>query len=167
MFDSLLTLDESTLFFWTLSNKSLSKKRKHEPEAINTWVENLPCNVAPASCAPSNTTAPSRHSVPSLTRGTSLSRSRSSAPSNQTNSARIISCAARSSAKVNDEPAAKAIAVVSDGSLSDNDETHGEERLATICSPPKGKKWVTSDMSLVWVMCLVVIIVTDLLSRNL
>ena len=73
----------------------------------------------------------------------------------------------RSLAKVNGEPAAEAIAVMSDGGLSDNDETHGEERLAAIRSPPKGKKRVTSDVSLVWVMCLVVIIVTELLSRNL
>jgi hypothetical protein len=35
-----------------------------------------------------------------------------------------------------------------DGGLSDNDERRGEEREAAINSPPKGKKRVTSEVSL-------------------
>jgi len=34
------------------------------------------------------------------------------------------------------------------GGLSDNDEMRGEEWEVAINSPPKGKKWITSEVSL-------------------
>jgi hypothetical protein len=171
MFDSLLTLDKSTLFFWTLSDSSLSKKRKYKSDTINNWAAEVPCTAAPSSHTHSNTTAPtiSRHSVPSLTSGTSRSHSSggSKAHSNQTDNVKI-SRAAVGLAKVNAEPAlAKMINIMSNGGLSDNDEINGEEQLATVQSPFKGKARVTSEVSSVWVMCWVVIIITELLSSNL
>jgi hypothetical protein len=50
--------------------------------------------------------------------------------------------------KVKAEPAPDAITIYSNGGLSDNDETKGEEHEAAIKSPHKGKKRVTSEVSL-------------------
>ncbi|KAF8267176.1 hypothetical protein EI94DRAFT_1802114 [Lactarius quietus] len=131
---------------------SLSKKRRH-CNMINEWAAGVPDNVAPASrSVPSHITAPtsscsktlSKTGVPSLTTGTS--RSRSSVPSINSCNVKTVSCHLEVSAGKKAEPKdSKLIAVVSDASLSDNDETKGEERLVTINSPPKGKKQVTSD----------------------
>jgi hypothetical protein len=71
--------------------------------------------------------------------------------SHQIDNVKVVSRDAEDLAKVNAEPAAKAIAVMDDGGLSDNDEINGEERLAAVHSPPKGKKRVTSEVSPVWV----------------
>ena len=163
MFNSLLTLDESTLFFWTLSDSSSSNKRKSEGEEINNWAAKVPRNAAPSSHTRSNATVPSisRRSVPSLTSGTSRSHSSrsSKAHSSRTDNVKIAN---RDTVDlVSAQAAAKTIAVTSDGGLLDNDEINGEEWLAAVNSPLKGKKRVTSDVSPLWVMCWVVIIITD------
>ena len=148
MFDSLLTLDETTLFYWTLSDLSLSKKRKH-CETINDWAAGVPDNAAPTSRgAPSRTTTTTarfKSGVPSLTTGTS--RSRSSVPSVRTHDVKNVSRRSVTSGEVKAKPR-ELIAVMSDAGLSDNDEINGEERLVAINSPPKGKRRVTSDVSL-------------------
>jgi hypothetical protein len=153
MLDSLLTLDQSTLFYWTLSDSS--KKRKHS-DVINEWAAAVP-SAKPASRTPSNitahttshiaahTAARSKSGVPSLTTSTS----RSSAPSILT---KVISRGTIDSAKVKAEPVAEMITIMSDGGLSDNDETNGEERLAAVNSPPKGRKRATSDVSLLLII---------------
>ena len=146
MLDSLLTLDQSTLFYWTLSDSS--KKRKHRD--VVDWAAEIPGNAKPASRASSHIAARShiaasrsKSGVPSLTAGTS----RSSAPSVLTNGVRIIvSRGMTDSAKVKAETAPE-ITIMSNGGLSDNDETNGEERLAAVNSPPKGKKRVDSNVS--------------------
>ena len=163
MFNSLLTLDKSTLFFWTLSNSLLLQKRKSEGEDINNWAEKVPHNVAPSSHTCSNATVPSISclSVLSLTSGTSRSHSSrsSKAHSSRTDNVKIAN---RDTVDlVSTQAAAKMIAVTSDGGLLNNDEINGEEWLAAVNSPLKGKKWVTSDVSPLWVMCWVVIIITD------
>src|ERR1700722_10262491 len=143
MLDSLLTLDQSTLFYWTLSD--LSKKRKHKD--VIEWAAKIPGDVKPASHASSHIAAcshagRSKSGVPSLTAGTS----RSSAPSVLTDGVKIFSSGMADSAKVKAEPAPE-ITIMSDGGLSDNDETNGEERRAAVNSPPKGKKRVNSNVS--------------------
>jgi hypothetical protein len=141
---SLLTLDQSTLFYWTLSDSYLDKKRKHS-SVISEWASAIPGNAKPASQAPSQVTATTssrpKSIVPSLTNGSS----RSSAPSVLTNNVRIVSHGAPNSAKVKAEPTPD-ITIFSDGGLSDADEIKGEEREAAIKSPPKGKKRVTSEV---------------------
>jgi hypothetical protein len=140
---SLLTLDQSTLFYWTLSDSYL-KNRRPNSTTIKEWVSALPSSAEPVSRAPSHITgrtnkSHSSHSksvIPSLTSGTS----RSSAPSILTNNITIVSHAALNSVKVKAEPVPDTITLHSDGGLSDNDETKGEEREAAIKSPPKGKK---------------------------
>jgi len=142
---SFLTLDESTLFYWTLSDSYLDKKRKHS-SVISEWASTIPSNAKPPSQAPSHviatTSSRPKSIVPSLTSGSS----RSSAPSVLTNNVRIVSHGALlNSAKVKAEPTPD-ITIFSDGGLSDADEIKGEEREAAIKSPPKGKKRVTSEV---------------------
>jgi hypothetical protein len=137
---SLLTLDQSTLFYWMLSDSSL-KKRKHA-SAIKEWALAVPATAR----ATSGSKAPfslARSDIPPLTSGTS----RSSASSVLTDSVKIISHRALDSVEVKAE-LAPTLSLHTNGGLSDNDERRGEEREAAINSPPKGKKRVTSDVSL-------------------
>jgi hypothetical protein len=136
---SLLTLDRSTLFYWTLSDATLHKKRKHA-SAIKDWALAVPAIAKPTSKAPSSLT---KSDVPPLTSGTS----RSSAPSVLTDNVKIISHRALNSVKVKAEPL-PTLSLHIDGGLSDNDERRGEEREVAVNSPPKGKKRVTSEVSL-------------------
>ena len=80
----LLTLDESTLFYWTLSNTS-HKKQKHS-SAINEWASAIPINTKSALRAPKSTSSHTGSDIPSLS-----GNSRSSAPSVLTNNVKIIS----------------------------------------------------------------------------
>jgi hypothetical protein len=132
---SFLTLDQSTLFYWTLSDK----KRKHA-SAIKQWALDVPAIAKPTSKAP---TSLAKSDIPPLTSGTS----HSSAPSVLTDSIKIISHRALDPIKVKAE-LAPTLSLYIDGGLSDNDERKGEEREAAINSPPKGKKRVTSEVSL-------------------
>ena len=140
----MLTLDQSTLFYWTFSDSN-AKKRKH---AIDEWAATIPNNAKPASRAPSQTTTRSHKSrsnsaLPSLTSGTS----RLTAPSVLTNNIKIVTHPALAPVKVKAEPAPDIIEIYSDGGLSDNDEMRGIEREAAVTSPPKGKKRITSEVS--------------------
>jgi hypothetical protein len=138
----LLTLNQSTLFYWTLSDSSC-KKRKHS-SVINDWASAIPTNAKPPSQAPKSISSHAKSDLPSLTSGAS----RSSAPSVLTQNVKIISHRASGSAKVKDEPAPDSHTVYYGGGLSDNDEMRGEEREVAINSPPKGKKRITSEVSL-------------------
>ncbi len=128
-----LTLDASTLFYWTLSSDSAAPrenlKRKH-CSAINEWASAIPTHVPKSK---SNRTK----SVPSLTNGTS----RPSAPSVLSDQVKIIS---HQPNKVKTEPVYHRNEY--NGGLSDNDEIKGEEREVAINSPPKGKRRVTSEV---------------------
>jgi hypothetical protein len=137
---SLLTLDQSTLFYWTLSDTTSHKKRKHA-SAIKDWASAVSATAKPTSKAPSSQVTKS--DVPPLTSSTS----HSSAPSVLTNNVKIISHRALDSVKVKAEPS-PTLSLHTDGGLSDNDERRGEEWEAAINSPPKGKKRVTSEISL-------------------
>jgi hypothetical protein len=134
----LLTLDASTLFYWTLSDAP-HKKRKHV-SAINEWASAIPSTLTKsASQAPKSTSSRARTDIPSLTSGTS---GRLYAPSVLSNNVKIIS---NQSVKVKAEPAL-ALSIHDNGGLSDNDEIGGEEREVAIKSPPKGKRRITSEV---------------------
>ena len=136
----LLTLDESTLFYWMLSDASC-KKRKHI-SAINKWASVIPTSSAKStSQAPKSTSSRTKSDIPSLTSGAS---SRSSAPSVLSDNVRIISHRSLDLVKVKAEPA---LSIYYDGGLSDNDEMRGEEREVAINSPPKGKRRITSEVN--------------------
>ena len=127
-----LTLDDSTLFYWNLSDSVPREnlKQKHL-SAIDEWASAIPTNVPKSK---SNSSIFHTKSVPSLTNG-------SSAPSVLSDQVKIIS---RQPNKV------KAELVYHhdeyNGGLSDNDEITGEEREVAINSPPKGKRRVTSEV---------------------
>ena len=132
----LLTLDESTLFYWTLSNES-HEKQKHM-SAINKWALAVPAKKPTSQRAP--TTAPS------LTFGSS---GRTYAPSVLSDNVKIITHQSSDVAKarVKAEPqAVPALSLHNNGGLSDNDEIKGEEWVAAHNSPPKGKKRLDSEV---------------------
>ena len=137
----LLTLDQSTLFYWTLSDAS-RKQRKHS-SAINEWAAAIPATAKPTVQVPRSTSSRAKSDIPSLTSGAS----RSSAPSVLTDNVKIISHRASNLVKVKAEPVPE-LSIYDDGGLSDSDEIRGEEREVAINSPPKGKKRVTSEVSL-------------------
>jgi hypothetical protein len=139
-----LTLDESTLFYWTLSDAS-HKKRKHI-SAISEWALEIPAKstTSHASGSKSTTSGRSKTVIPSLTHGTSAS-GRSYAPSVLSDDVKIISHPSSILVKVKNEPA-PALSLLNNGGLSDNDEIKGEEREFAVNSPPKGKKRITSEV---------------------
>src|ERR1700735_3484419 len=134
-----LTLDESTLFYWTLSDAS-RKKRKHI-SAINEWALAIPTTTSAKSTSqgPKSTSSRTKSNLPSLTSGAT---SRSSAPSVLSDNVRIIS---NVTAKA--EPVPNAALSIYDGGLSDNDEIRGKEREVAINSPPKGKRRINSEVN--------------------
>ena len=137
----LLTLDQSTLFYWTLSDAS-QKKQKHSSK-INEWAATIPATAKPTFQAPRSTSSHAKSGIPSLMSGASHSL----APSVLTDDVKIISYWASNPVKVKAEPVPE-LSMYDDGGLSDNDEIRGEEQEVTINSPPKGKKRVTSEVSL-------------------
>ena len=142
MFFPFLTLDESTLFYWTLSDSTTSQKKKIS--AINKWASAIPTTSSGAkstatSQAPKSTSSHGKADIPSLTCGTSH---RSYAPSVLSNNVKIFS-GQSSDAAVKAEPA---VSIYNNGGLSDNEEIKGEEREFAIKSPPKGKKRITSEV---------------------
>jgi hypothetical protein len=139
---SLLTLDQSTLFYWTLSNAYQAPKRKRD-DTIKEWNSTVGGGEPTSRAADSVTvTSHTRSTTPSLSCG----RSRSYAPSVLTDDVKIISHQTPAeSGKEKPEPA-PLISLRDNGGLSDNDETRGEERDAALASPVKGAKRVTSEV---------------------
>ena len=136
----LLTLDESTLFYWTLSD--ISHKNQKHLSAIGNWASAIPRNGT-TSQGPKSTSIHTRSDIPSLTCDTTTGRSY--APSILSDNVKIISHQFSDVAKVKAEPA-PALSSYNDGGLSDNDEIRGEELDFAINSPPKGKRRINSEV---------------------
>ena len=132
---SLLTLDHTTLFYWTLSGAAVNKKS--HSSAIKKWASAVPHNEPPSQAH--SVASHTRITTPSLTSGAS----RSSAPSVLTDNVKIIQ--APDVVKVKSEPV-PTVFLDDNGGLSDNNEMKGEEHEVTIKSPPKGKKRITSEV---------------------
>jgi len=128
---SLLTLDHSTLFYWTLSDTTPTQNR------VSQWALAVP--IGNPTSRPPSVASYARSTAPSLTSGAS----RSSAPSVITDNVKIIN---RESTSVKVKTEIPTISLNDNGGLSDNDELMGEEREVAIKSPPKGKKRVTSEV---------------------
>ena len=129
---SLLTLDESTLFYWTLSDPSRDNQKRSS--AINKWASAI-ASYKSTLQAPRSTSSHAKTviQVPSLAAGSSA---RSYAPS-------ILSDNVKISVKA--EPAPE-LSIHNNGGLSDNDESRGEEQEFAVNSPPKGKRRITSEV---------------------
>lgn len=145
---SFLTLDESTLFYWSLTGSNNSHtKQKHAinkwASAVDDWGSAIPGSTKLTSHGPKSTSSRSKTvtDIPSLTSGPS---GRSYAPSVLSDEVKIIS---HSSDTVKVKPErAPALSLYHNGGLSDNDEIKGEEREVAIKSPPKGKRRMTSEV---------------------
>lgn len=142
----LLTLDESTLFYWTLSDAASQahKKRKHS-SAVSKWataIHTSSTSTKSSSQAPKSTSSRAKTDIPSLTCGTS---GRSYAPSVLSDNVKIISHQSSDAVKVKAERV-PALSMYNNGGLSDNDEMRGEEREVAVNSPPKGKRRITSEV---------------------
>lgn len=122
---SLLTLDDSTLFYYTLSDAS-QNNQKHL--SINKWASAI---KSTSMSQARSTSSRAKTKFPSLTIG-------SSAPSILSDNVKIM---------VKTEPG-PAISTYNNGGLSDSDEIRGEERDFAINSPPKGKKRINSEVLL-------------------
>ena len=141
---SFLTLDQSTLFYWTLSDVP------HEM-SIDDWVSEIPLTQAPTAPTRPNSTAtvvqdPKSTSASGRTKSAIPTDSRSSAPSVLTNNIKVISHQSSNQVKVKAETQADVLSL-SDGGLSDNNELGGKEREAAINSPLKGKRRITSEVT--------------------
>ena len=135
-----LTLDQSTLFYWTLSNVP------HKTgSAVNEWASAISTNSKSTALKnPKSTSGSSRTKSipPPLTGGAS----RSFASSVLTDNIKVISRQSSDQVKVKVESQAEVFSL-SEGGLSDNDELAGKEREIAINSPPKGKKRITSEVA--------------------
>ena len=137
-----LTLDESTLFYWSLSDASQAHTKQKHLSAIDKWASAIPTSsTKPSSQAPKSTSSRVKTEVPSLTSGSS---GRSYAPSVLSDNVAIVSHHS-DAVKVKSEHA-PALSLYNNGGLSDNDELKGEEQEVAIKSPPKGKKRITSEV---------------------
>ena len=130
---SLLTLDQTTLFYWNLSNTYL-KDAHTGARDITTWTQEVQQDVKThkrkSTATPSMTTGRSRSSQSTASRPPPSVASRTSALSNG------IKISGR-----DDKPFAE------NGAISDRDETTGVEYEAKKASPAKGGVRVTSSVS--------------------
>jgi hypothetical protein len=128
----MLTLDQTTLFYYFLSDSTSGKKGFSS--GINDWAAAIPIDAKPTSKA--TATTGSNRSVPPLTNASTRSSASSVLSKNITVSQIIPKT----------EPTNDSIEIVN-GGLSDADETVGFEREAAVASPPKGKRRATSSVS--------------------
>jgi hypothetical protein len=144
----MLTLDETTLYYFFLSDAIANGK--DFSSGINDWAASIPDNARPATASQPSILKNNKRSrtsgsaaLPPLTVHGST---RSSAKSVLTDNVLILHKAA-----VPVKPKVKkqdALQVIERGlGLSDDDDTQALEREAAVCSPPKGKKRVTSSVS--------------------
>jgi len=146
----MLTLDETTLYYFFLSDATANGK--DFSSGINDWAASIPDNARPTSRATASQPSILKNSKCSRTSGSSApppltnGSTRSSAKSVLTDNVLILHEAA-----VPVKPEVKkqdALQVIDRGlGLSDDDDTQALEREAAVCSPPKGKKCVTSSVS--------------------
>jgi hypothetical protein len=137
----MLTLDPTTLFYWTISDPP-PKKMKY---SIEFWAKSIPSNTKPASRAPSQansakmgkSSSTNRHgsTAPALTSATFCS----AASSVLTSAITITS--AHVPVKIKQDPDS---IYTYDGGISDCEETASIERDVAHASPIKGKKRLTS-----------------------
>jgi hypothetical protein len=124
----MLTLDETTLFYFSLYSQSQS----HKKGVINDWASNVASFDSGISLPkPKSKGGASLNSgVPSLTRASTLS-SKSSALTD--------------SITITDKKEGRPVSYSSHiGGLQDEDEAHGAERDAAASSPVKGKVRLSS-----------------------
>jgi hypothetical protein len=139
---SLLSLNESTLYYYFLSDRTSNASKEEFSTGINQWAATIPDNAKlgnkPEAASASRM---SKRSVPALT---NASTSRSSNTSVLSESIKISQ---NVKVKAQAEPHDASIEIVELG-LEDDDETMGIEREAALKSPLKGKARVSSAVTI-------------------
>jgi hypothetical protein len=138
----MLTLDPTTLFYWTLSDPP-PKKMKY---SVESWAKSIPSNAKPASRTASQ--ANSVKTGKSTTNGCGSTApvltSASLRPASSVLTSAITITSAQVPVKIKQDPDA---IYTYDGALSDHEETAGLERDAAHASPTKGKRRLNSEVS--------------------
>jgi hypothetical protein len=147
MSESLLSLNKTTLFYFSLSDRTSNSTKETFSTGINQWATSIPVNAKSgnklASTSASKSSKLSSHSarqVPALTNATSRS-------SNASVLSKSIKISQNVDVKVKAQaPHDTSIAVMELG-LEDDDEMMGIEREAALKSPAKGKARVSSAVT--------------------
>lgn len=127
----MLTLDQTTLYYFNLSNAYVENNFSGLTDEINAWAVHVP----PGEKARFKTRVQSA-STPSLTNAPSSRFSRSSAPRSALNNAIKIRNSDKDEVQILRET----------GFISDQDETMGDERDAAVKSPPKPGRRISSSV---------------------
>jgi hypothetical protein len=144
---NMLTLNPTTLFYWTLSNPP-PKKMKY---SVKSWEKSIPSNAKPASCTTSqansvktgkSTTNGYGSMAPALT-------SASSHPASSVLTSTITITSAQVPVKIKQDLDA---IYTYDGALSDHEETAGLKCDAAHASPTKGKRHLNSKVSTLFII---------------
>ena len=147
MSESLLTLNESTLYYYFLSDTFSNTKETFS--GINNWAAAIPDNTSNKAASASggiskslnrSQASGSRSRLPALTNATSRSSTSASVLSKNIKISQPVK------ARAEPHDTSPAIKVVEFG-LQDEDETMGVEREAAFMSPPKGKVCISSAVS--------------------
>lgn len=145
----MLTLDPTTLFYWTLSDtpEPPPKKMKY---SVESWAKTIPSSAKPSSRATSQANSVKTGKLGSIRNGSALasaSRSQatiSSSASVLTTDIAVTYAQVPQAVKIKQD---KDAIQTYDGGLSDCEEIAGVERDAALVSPIKGKKRLDSGVS--------------------
>lgn len=129
----MLTLDQTTLYYFNLSNAYVKNNLSGLTDEVNAWALQVPRGEK----VKSKTSVPSA-STPSLTNAPSSHFSRSSGPK--------VRSALNNAIKVRDSDKDEVQILRETGFISDQDETMGEERDAAAKSPPKLGQRISSSV---------------------
>lgn len=141
----MLTLDPTTLFYWSLSDPP--KKIKY---SVESWAKTIPSNAKPASRATSQTNSVRTGKLSTGKRsGPAPSASRSQATTTSSASVltadiAITNAQLSQAVKIKQDPGT---IYTYDGGLSDCEEVDGVEREVALVSPVKGKRRLDSNVS--------------------
>lgn len=140
----MLTLDPTTLFYWSLSDPG-PKKMKY---SVESWAKTVPSGK-PASRATDSIktgkSSTSKRSVPALTTSRSKNTTASTA-SVLTADIAITTNKIPPAVKIQQD---KDAIISFDGGLSDCEEVDGVERTAALASPIKGKRRLDSEVCVI------------------
>jgi hypothetical protein len=140
----MLTLDETTLYYFFLSDPA-SDGKKSFSTGVNKWAASIPSGAKPASKA-TTISKSGTGKASSSTRSGSIIPPLTDASTRSSNNSVLTRNIVINQVVPKLEPAENSILIV-DGGLSDEDETIGHEREAAVKSPIKGKVRVTSSVS--------------------
>lgn len=135
----MLTLDSTTLFYWTLSDPP----PKIKFSAVESWAKSIP----PGPAKPATSQAISVKTRKSYTNRSSTTPGLTSATSHAASSvltSAITITSAQDPIKIKQDPDS---IYAYNGGLSDHEETAGLERDAAYASPIKGKRRLNSEVS--------------------